>query len=128
MRASAWLELPAYAVANWSTEMLLSILNQAGFDAHKGDEEDPPAAYWRAKALLYLGVLAVRSTRAAMAVIANGYEAESMTYKRTLTEVHSRARLVAADESGSYAREWLRGRAGKPAKAVGGFSPDDLWE
>jgi hypothetical protein len=31
------------------------------------------------KALLYLGVQAVRTTRAAMAVIANGYEAESMT-------------------------------------------------
>jgi hypothetical protein len=42
-------------------------------------------------------------------------------------EAHSRVQLVVADASGSYAREWLRGRAGKPAKAVGAFSPDDLW-
>jgi hypothetical protein len=23
---------------------------------------------------------------------------------------------------------WLRGRAGRPSKAVGGYSPDDLWK
>jgi hypothetical protein len=127
LRASVWHELPAYHVAEAATEALLWVLDRAGFEPHQG-EEGPPASYWRQKALLYLGVLAVRTTRAAMAVLAAGYEAESMTYKRALMEVHSRVRRVARDESGEYARQWLQGRTGKPAKAVGGFSPDDFWE
>jgi hypothetical protein len=127
MRATVWSQLPAYALADAATEALLWVIERAGFEAHD-EEGEPPASFWRAKALLYLGVLAVRTTRAAMAVLANGYEAEAMTYKRTLMEVHSRARRVATDDSGSYAREWLRGRAGKPARAVGSFSPDDFWE
>jgi hypothetical protein len=127
MRSTVWLELPAYNIANAATEALLWVIQRSGFDGHDGDD-DPPASYWRAKALLYLGVLAVRITRAAMAVIASGYEQEAMTYKRALMEVHSRAQRVVADQSGSYAREWLRGRAGKPAKAVGAYSPEDLWE
>lgn len=126
LRGTVWQELPAYVMAEVASEALVSVLDEAGFEAHEGDG-DPPAAYWRAKALLYLGVLAVRQTRAAMAVVANGYEAEVMGFKRTLMEVHSRVQRVVKDESGSYAREWLRGRAGKPSKAVGGYSPEDLW-
>lgn len=127
MRAKVWHELPAYQAADAATEALLWVLERAGFEPPE-DDDAPPASYWRAKALLYLGVLAVRATRAGMAVLSAGYEHESMTHKRTLTEVHSRVRLVAADESGEYARQWLQGRAGKPAKAVGRFSPDRLWE
>jgi hypothetical protein len=127
MRSTVWVELPAYHIANAATEALYWVIQRSRVES-QDEEGDPPASYWRAKALLYLGVLAVRITRAAMAVIASGYEQESMTYKRSLMEVHSRAQRVVADESGSYAFEWLRGRAGKPAKAVGGFSPDDLWE
>jgi hypothetical protein len=127
LRAAVWRELPAYPVADAVTEALLWVLNRAGYESPE-DPENPPASYWRAKALLYLGVLGVRTTRAAMAVLAAGYEAESMTYKRTLTEVHSRARRVFDDESGSYAREWLNNRAGKPAKAVGAYAPDGLWD
>jgi hypothetical protein len=121
-----WKELPAYVLADMASEALVSVLDQAGFETQEGEGE-PPASYWRARALLYLGVLAVRQTRAAMAVLASGYEAEVMGYKRTLMEAHSRVQRVVDDASGSYAREWLRGRAGKPAKAVGGYSPEDLW-
>jgi hypothetical protein len=126
LRATVWHELPGYLAADGATEALLWVLERAGFEAHDGDGQ-PPASYWRAKALMYLGVLGVRATRAAMAVLSVGYEAESMTYKRTLMEVHSRVRLVAADQSGEYARQWLQGQAGKPGKAVGSFSPDDFW-
>jgi hypothetical protein len=126
MRSTMWLELPAYHVANAATEALLWVIQQSPVEG-RDEDDDAPASYWRAKALLYLGVLAVRITRAAMAVIANGYEQEAMTYKRALMEAHSRVQRVATDKSGSYAREWLHGRAGKPAKAVGGFSPEDLW-
>lgn len=128
MRATVWVELPAYGVANAASEMLLAVIERASVPAQEESDENLPAAYWRAKALLYLSVIAVRTTRAAMSVLASGYEAESMAYKRTLLEVHSRARLVVEDESGSYARQWLRHCAGKPGKAVGGFSPEDMWE
>jgi hypothetical protein len=126
LRATAWKQLPAYVLADMASEALVSVLDQAGFGRHVGEGE-PPASYWRARALLYLGVLAVRQTRAAMAVVAHGYESEVMGYKRTLMEAHSRVQRVVGDDSGSYAREWLRGRAGKPSKAVGGYSPEDLW-
>lgn len=126
LREAAWRELPAYALTNEATEALAWTLERAGFEAPE-DQASPPASYWRAKALLYLGVLAVRTTRAAMAVVASGYEGEAMTYKRGLMEIHSRVRRVVGDSSGGYAREWLRNRAGKPAKAVGGYAPDGLW-
>ena len=102
------------------------MLNRAGVEPFEG--EKPPASYWRSKALLYLGVIAVRTTRAPMAVIACGYEAETMGFKRTLMEVHSRAQRVFQDASGGYAQEWLRGRAGRPAKAVGAFAPEDMFD
>jgi len=125
MRSSVWAELAAYQVANAASETLLWVLQRAGFEPYQG--EKPPASYWRAKALLYLGVLAVRTTRAAMAVIACGYEAETLGHKRTLMEVHSRAQGVVDDASGEYARQWLQARAGKPAKSVSGFAPDDFF-
>jgi hypothetical protein len=126
MRSSVWAELPAYHVANGASEALLWVLNRAGIEPHEG--EKPPASYWHAKALLFLGVIAVRTTRAAMAVIASGYEAETMGFKRTLMEVHSRVQHVVNDKSGEYARQWLQARAGKPAKAVGAFAPENLFD
>jgi hypothetical protein len=126
MRSSVWAELPAYHVANGASEALLWVIKRAGVEPV--EDEKPPAGYWRAKALLYLGVIAVRTTRAAMAVIACGYEAETMGFKRTLMEVQSRGERVVNDESGEYARQWLQARAGKPARAVSGFAPDDLFE
>jgi hypothetical protein len=125
LAASTEDELPAYAVTDAASETLRWVIQRTPI--MPDERENPPPSYWRAKALMYLGVLAVRTTRAALTVLRAGYEAEAMTYKRTLMEVHSRVRLVVADPSGEYARQWLLGRAGKPAKAVGGFSPDDFW-
>jgi hypothetical protein len=113
MRFTVWLALPAYHVANAAAEALLWVIEHSRVERHHEDD-DPPASYWRAKALLYLGVLSLRVTRAAMAVIADGYEQEAMTYKRALMEAHSRMQRVVADETGSYAREWLRGRGCSP--------------
>ncbi len=46
------------------SEMLLWVLNRAGFEPSE-DQEHPPADYWRSKALLYLGA---HTLRAAMTV------------------------------------------------------------
>lgn len=117
LRATVWAELPAYRVADAASELLLWVIERAAVAPHEG-EENPPPSYWRSKACLYLGLIAVRTTRAAMAVLSVGYEAESMSYKRTLWEVHARIQRVLADESGSYAREWLSGRARSPTRAI----------
>lgn len=123
--ASANEELPTLYVLDVASDRLGWVLTQAGFEATTDDP--PPASYQRAKALLYMGVLAVRTARAAMAVMERGYEPETLTYKRMLFELHSRAQRVLADGSGEYARQWLKGRAGKPAGSLR-EAPSGLWE
>ena len=119
--------LSAYAVADAATEALRYVLADCRLDSYQGDGE-PPAGWWRKKAMLYIAVMAVRASRTAMAVIASGYEPEALPHQRRLMELHGRMQRVRGDESGSYAKEWLRARAGKPARAVSGMAPSNLWE
>jgi hypothetical protein len=125
LRASAGDDLPVLYALDLATDRLGWVLSNAGFGSTTDDP--PPPSYVRAKALLYMGVLAVRAARAAMAVIVVGYEPEAMTYKRLLLELHSRAQRVADDKSGEYARQWLAGRAGKPASHLRDVPPG-MWE
>jgi hypothetical protein len=125
LRQTAETDLEGLAVADMATRVLALALQHAGFPAAPSDP--PPPAYWRAKALLYIGTLALRTTRAAIAVVALGYGPEAMAYKRIVLELHTRALRVVNDHSGQYARQWLEGRAGKPSKAVSGHAPSDLW-
>ena len=125
LRARAPKELPALAVADTATRLLAYVLQHAGFDAPHADP--PPASYWRAKALLYIGALAFRVARTSLTLVAMGYTPEALGFKRTLIELHSRAQKIERDQTGEYARQWLEGRAGKPSKAVSEFTPRDLW-
>lgn len=127
LRGTVSAQLSAYAVADAATEALRAVLAGCRLDSHAGDGE-PPAEWWRRKALLYIGVLAVRAARTAMSDIASGYEPEALPQKRRLMELHSRMQRIRDDESGSYAKEWLRARAGTPSRAVGKFAPTGLWE
>ena len=125
LRESASSDLPALHVLDVASDRLGWVLTRAGSEAVT--EDPPPGSYERAKALLYVGLLAVRIARAAMAVMVNGYEPETLTYKRTLLELHSRARRIVDDQSGEYARQWLKGRAGKPAGNLRDV-PSGMWE
>lgn len=108
-------DLPTISVLRLASDRLGWVLQHAGFE---GTDKDPPlASYVRAKALMYMGGLAVRAARAGIAVLRVGYEAEVLPYKRMLLELHSRAQRVVDDESGEYARQWLANRAGKPARS-----------
>lgn len=118
-------DLSALRVTDMATVLLGTVVG--GVAVPPPERQPPPASWWRATALLYIGIHAVRTTRAAMVVIACGYTAEALAFKRIILELHSRARRVASDQSGEYARNWLDGRGGKPSKAVSGFSPSDLW-
>jgi len=125
LASSAEADLPTIHVLRVATDRLGWVLKHASFEATEDDP--PPAAYVRAKALLYMGVLAVRAARAAIAVLRVGYEAEVLPYKRMLLELHSRAQRVADDHSGEYARQWLANRAGTPARSLREV-PDGLWD
>jgi hypothetical protein len=124
---SAVEDLPALALADAASRLLGGIIYRAGFEAPESDP--PPASYWQSRALLYLGLLAARSSRTIMLLLRHGYEAEAASVKRLLWECHSRARAVIDDESDQYARTWLEGRSGKAAKAVGKYgAPAGMWD
>lgn len=125
LASSADADLPTIGVRRLATDRLGWVLQHACFEAT--DKDPPPASYVRAKALMYMGVLAVRAARAAIAVLRVGYEAEVLPYKRMLLELHSRTQRVVDDESGEYARQWLTNRAGKPARSLRDV-PDGLWD
>ncbi len=125
LASTADADLPTIGVLRLASDRLGWVLQHAGFEAT--DKGPPPASYVRAKALMYMGVLAVRAARAGIAVLRVGYETEVIPYKRMLLELHSRTQRVVDDESGEYARQWLANRAGKPARSLRDV-PDGLWD
>lgn len=120
-----WAELPAYRIADGATDALLWTVNQAKVE---GGDGDPPPEYLRKRALAYLGVITLREARAILALVACGYEAEATPHARTLIEALGRARSVERDRSGSYARAWLIGKAGTPAREFSKQRGEELWK
>jgi hypothetical protein len=109
LRASVERDLPVFAVVRQATDVLSWVLCQS--DLPKSDEDPVPPSHLVGTALLFLGVMAHRATRAAMALVASGYEPETLGLKRLLTEAHSRMKAIVEDESGEHARQWLVGPA-----------------
>ena len=97
LRASVNSDLPILAVVRQATDVLSWVLCQS--DLPKFDEDPVPASHLVATALLFLGVMAHRATRAAMALAATGYEPETLGLKRLLTEAHSRMKAILEDAS-----------------------------
>jgi hypothetical protein len=109
LRANVEADLPVLVVVRQATEVLSWALCQS--DLPQTDEDPVPASHLVATAMLFLGVMAHRATRAAIALAAIGYEPETLGLKRLLTEAHSRMKAILDDASGQYAREWLVGPA-----------------
>jgi hypothetical protein len=130
--AEAWLsatardELPAMIVARNSSEALAAAMNGASVPAAK----DPaPPSYYASVALLQLAAIGLRTARAAMLVVAAGYEPETHALKRRLSESHARAQAVVADQSGQHAREWLEGKGpSSPLRITKKFGSAELFE
>lgn len=120
-----WAELPAYRIADGATDALLWVLNQVSVEA--GEGRSPPD-YHRKRALTYLAVMTLREARAILALAACGWEAETTPHARTLVEAFGRAQSVERDISGSYARAWLDGKAGTPAREFSKQAANDLWK
>lgn len=82
----------------------------------------------RLYALMLMGVRALRSARAARAVLAFGYESEARQHDRVLVELISHRHAVVADESGKAAFDWLKGKAGKGITAkVNAMQAEELY-
>ena len=126
LRATAPDELPALAIARSATEALALALDGAAVPA----AEDPaPPAYYARSALLLLCTLGLRTARAALVVIASGYEPEAHGLKRRLSEIHARAQAVADDKSGAHARQWLEGVGpSTPRKITAKYGSLDLFD
>lgn len=126
LRATARQDLPALAIARSATEALAVALDGA---AVPPAGEPPPPAYYAASALLMLSTMGLRTARAALIVIASGYEPEAHGLKRRLSEIHARAQAVADDASGQHARQWLEGRGpSTPRKITAKYGSLDLFD
>lgn len=128
LRDTADEELAALGVVRQATEALSWALAQS--DMPPAPEGEPlPAAHAVGTALLFLGVMAHRAVRAAMALIAVGYEPEALGLKRLLTEIHARVKTIIEDSSGQHAREWLEGRPpSTPRKLVAKHGDSEVWK
>lgn len=123
LRESAPTDLPALALAEDATQVLIDAIGKVSIDP--STDREPSGDELRLQALWFMAIIGARALRAAMAVIAVGYEDQAVGFQRLLDELHNRAQRVRKDESGEYAKEWLAGRSlDKGAKLAG----QDFWE
>lgn len=126
LRATAPSQLEAIAIAKSATEALAVSLQGASIP----EAPDPaPPSYYAKSALLLLCTLGLRTARAAILVIASGYEPEAHGLKRRLTEIHTRAQAIVDDTSGQHARQWLEGKGpSTPGKVAAKYGTVELWD
>jgi hypothetical protein len=79
-------------------------------------------------ALVLMGARAVRVIRAARAVLACGYEAESRANDRILVELLEHRRAILADPTGAQAKAWMEGTSGRGiGRRVAEQAPQDMY-
>ena len=100
-----------YVAADWATSNLASVIQLAG-----GSGWASPAGHHREHAIAFLSVRLLRAARAAMGVLAAGWETEGIGVTRQVVEINARLCEVAADESPETGRLYLRG---KPKTSIG---------
>lgn len=130
--AEAWLratvseELGAWQIAHDASEALSIALHGTTI---LPEAEPQRPSYFVRSALLLLATMGLRTARAALIVIASGYEPEAHGLKRRLSEIHARAQALALDKSGEHARQWLDGAApSTPRKIAGRFGGMELFD
>jgi len=89
--------------------------------------EPLPASVARKEALLPLAALSIRTSRALILLVRNGWDAEAHGLKRRLTECRLRAQHVEDDASGEAARQWLGGRGKKADALAARYDARDPW-
>ncbi len=106
-RSTAARDIPQLQAARMSAALLaqavwlMSDMDAVGPDA--------PGPVLRRVALLNVGSLAIRTANATCLLVSSGYEPDTHSLKRRLTELWARATHLYDDQSGEQARRWLRG-------------------
>lgn len=112
-------DLPTLALAEHACDEMGKVLQRI-------DPSPTPGSSDRLHALQTLGIVAVRSLRATMALIRLGYASEASVFHRRLSEAQRRVLRVLDPINGTQrAREWLKGRD-STARKVSGLS-DETW-
>jgi hypothetical protein len=116
-------ELECLALAEDATDMLGRVLSRI----HLPGVRTPDDRWQQIRALLYSGVLAVRSLRVEMALLRVGYGSDVFVFHRRLAELLARVQRFVAEPGGAHhARDWLEGRDGG-ARKVAALDPD-IWD
>lgn len=100
-----------YIAADWATSNLASVIQLAG-----GSGWASQAGQHREHAIAFLSVRILRACRAAMGVLAAGWETEGLGVARQVVEINARLCEVAADQTPETGRLYLRG---KPKTSIG---------
>ena len=95
-----------YIAADWATSNLASVIQLAG-----GSGWASQAGQHREHAIAFLSVRILRACRAAMGVLAAGWETEGMGVTRQVVEINARLCEVAADQTPETGRLYLHGKA-----------------
>jgi hypothetical protein len=100
-----------YVAADWATSNLASVIQHAG-----GSDWGSEAGQCREQAIAFLSVRLLRACRAAIGVLAAGWETEGMGVVRQVVEINARLCEVAADKTPATGRRYLNG---KPKTSIG---------
>jgi len=105
------LDMREYIAADWATSNLASVIQLAG-----GRGWASEAGQHRGHAMALLSVRMLRACRAAIGVLAAGWETEGMGVTRQVVEINARLCEVVADVTPETGRLYLEG---KPKTSIG---------
>jgi hypothetical protein len=127
-RARAELAMTAeWSLAGRASMALAQVLSSLPRATYEGPVEEA-GPFLQLSAQRIVGFRLFRAVRAAMAVLAVGYEPEARALDRVIFELTSHRNLIEADDSGETAQQWLEGKAGRGIGAkVKANAPDDLY-
>lgn len=118
LRCCALDDVPELLLADQVSHAVADLVQATPVDARLGNRT--PEEYQH-NALWLMAVIGVRALRAAMNVIAVGYEDQAAGYVRLIDELWNRAQKVRSDHSGTYAKRWCEGKP--PGKGGAGKNP-----
>ena len=104
-------ETREYIAADWATSNLASVVQFAGASGWASQ-----AGQHREHAIAFLSVRILRACRAAIGVLAAGWDIEGMGITRQVVEINARLCEVAADQTPETGRLYLHGR---PKTSIG---------
>ena len=110
LRQAVDAELPERGLADTATTCLAQII-EGSAQGNRPESGSPESL--NLHALMGIAVLTFRATRAAMAIVAAGYESEANRHLRSVVELHAHRKAIETDATGEEARAWLDRKRGR---------------